>query len=114
MRQIELPEERLQPGRVTFGHTIFRIVLGFILAAHGADRLLALESFKDELALRFAMLEPGNVAHALLAVELIGGVFLILGWFTRIGALALLCSAGGAIWLEVLRQGGFVDPRGFE
>ena len=114
MRRIEIPEDAVQPARVTVGQTILRIVLGLILVSHGAERLLAIEAFQDELALRFAMLEPGNVAHALLALEVLGGVFLILGWFSRIGALALLCSAAGSIWLEVLRQGGFMDPRGFE
>jgi putative oxidoreductase len=114
MKRIEIAEDAVQPARVTFGQTLLRVVLGLIFAAHGVERLLAIDSFKDELALRFAMLEPGTVAHALLAIELFGGVFLMLGWFTRIGAFALLCSAAGSIWLEVMRQGGFVDPRGFE
>jgi putative oxidoreductase len=114
MARIEIPEDSVQPARVTLGQTLLRIVLGLILVLHGTERLLAIEAFQDELALRFAMLEPGNVAHALLAMEVIGGVFLIFGWFSRIGALALLCSAGASIWLEVLRQGGFASPHGFE
>lgn len=114
MARIEIPEDSVQPARVTFGQTLLRVVLGLILVQHGAERLLSIEAFQDELALRFAMLEPGNVAHALLAMEVIGGVFLIFGWFGRIGALALLCSAAASIWVEVVHQGGFVTPQGFE
>jgi putative oxidoreductase len=114
MNSIELPEDYVQPPRLVIGQTLLRIALGAILVAHGVERLLAIEHWQDELASRFALLEPSAVAHGLLAVEIIGGVFLIFGWLTRVGAFALFCSALGSIALEFLRQGGAFDYIAFE
>ena len=108
MTSIELPEDYVQPARVVFGQTLLRIALGAVLVAHGAERLLAIDRWQDQLAAQFALLETSAVAHALLATEIVGGVFLIFGWLTRVGAFALFCSAAGSIALEFLRQGGIV------
>ena len=111
---IELPEDYLQPARITLGQTLLRIALGGILVANGYQRLVHLGPFQDELASRFALLEPGAIAHAVIGAELVGGVLLICGWLTRLGALALLLSGAGSVVLEVMRQGGFTDYTAFE
>jgi putative oxidoreductase len=105
MTRIELPEDYAQPARVTVGLTLLRIAIGGILIAHGVQRLLGFEAWQDELAVQFALLEPTAAAQTLIGIELVGGLGLILGWFTRLSALALTCSVGVAVALELARQG---------
>jgi uncharacterized membrane protein YphA (DoxX/SURF4 family) len=118
MTRIELPEDSEQPARVTVGQTLLRVALGGILIFHGVMRLLAFNAWQDELASRFALLEPDLVAHALIGMEIAGGAGLIFGWFTRLSSLALLGSSAVTIGLEVARQsglqGGVTEPFGFE
>lgn len=105
MTRIELPEDYAQPARVKVGQTLLRIALGGILIAHGTQRWLGLDAWQDELAAQFALLEPSAVAQTLIGIELVGGVGLILGLFTRLSALALMCSVGVSIALELARHG---------
>jgi putative oxidoreductase len=110
MSSIELPEDYSQPARVTVAQTLLRITLGLILIGHGASRMVGLEAWQDELAERFSLLEPAAFAYTMVAIELLGGVLLMFGWLTRVGAFALFCSVAGSVALEVVRlpQGGHV------
>jgi putative oxidoreductase len=119
MTRIELPEDYAQPARVTVGQTLLRIAIGGILLAHAALHLLDLDAWQDELASQFALLEPSTAAQALIAIEVLGGLGLIFGWFTRLSALALMCSVGASIALELAHQeqGQGIDgfkPESFE
>jgi putative oxidoreductase len=105
MTRIELPEDYAQPARVTVGQTLLRIAIGAVLIAHGAQRWLGFDAWQDELAVQFALLEPTIAAQVVIGIELAGGVGLILGWFTRLSALALMGSVGMSIALELVRQG---------
>lgn len=113
MTRIEPPEDFAQPARVTVGHTLLRFAVGGILIAHAAQRLLRLEVFQDQLAVQFALLEPGAAAHLLLGIELTAGAGLVFGWFTRFSSLLSLCSIGVSVALEVTHQAEF-KPQIFE
>jgi uncharacterized membrane protein YphA (DoxX/SURF4 family) len=102
---IELPEDFAQPARVTVGQTLLRLTLGGLLIAHGVQRLLGFDAWQDELAVQFALLEPDTIARVWIGIELFAGVGLTFGWFSRLSALAALCSAVLSIVLEVVRQG---------
>lgn len=114
MASLEFSDESLQSPSHALGQTVLRAVLGALLLAHGAQRLFAIDAWQDELALRFALLEPSTMAHTLIALELAGGAGLIFGWFTRLSALSLFVSACVAFGLELARQGGMIRPSGFE
>lgn len=114
MASLEFSVDAVQSPSHMLGQTFLRAVLGALLLAHGVQRLFALGPFQDELALRFGLLEPGTMAHTLLALELAGGAGLIFGWFTRLSALSLFANACVAFGLELARQGGVVRPHGFE
>ena len=114
MTRIELSEDSTPSPSHTVGQTFLRAALGAVLLAHGVQRLLTFERWQDELASRFALLEPSTAAHVLIGMELAGGVGLIFGWFTRLSSLALFGSACVAFALELARQGGIVQPAGFE
>jgi putative oxidoreductase len=101
MTRIELAEDYAQPARVTVGHTLLRIAIGGILIAHGVQRLLGFDAWQDELAVQFALLEPTTPAQVLIGIELAGGVGLVFGWFTRLSSLALICSVGVSVALEL-------------
>jgi uncharacterized membrane protein YphA (DoxX/SURF4 family) len=106
MTRIELPEDYAQPARVTVGQTLLRVVLGGLLIYHASQRVLGFDALADELAMRFALLEPADVLHAVIAVEIAAGIGLMLGWFTRLSALVLLGSVTFSVTLELMRQGG--------
>jgi putative oxidoreductase len=96
-----------------------RLALGVIFAAHGAQKVLG--SFNGPgLAkwisfpapfpfMRPAWLWMGAAAFA----ELIGGVLLILGLLTRLGAFLLFCTMLTAV-IGVHWKGGLFLPAGFE
>jgi len=114
MRRIELPEDYAQPARVTVGQTLLRVALGGLLIYHALQRLQTFDAFQDELAMRFALLEPATVAQLVLGLQFAAGAGLIFGWFTRLSALALLGSVGLWVTLEVLRQNGEWRLEAFE
>jgi uncharacterized membrane protein YphA (DoxX/SURF4 family) len=104
MRRIELPEDYAQPARVTVGQTLLRVVLGGLLIYHASQRMMGFDALADELAMRFALLEPADIARLVIGFEIVAGIGLILGWFTRLSALVLLCSIALSVTLAVLRQ----------
>ena len=55
---------------------------------------------------------PGALAYATIAAELVGGVLLILGVYTRIVALALLPVLLGALWAHFHNGWLFTAPKG--
>ena len=96
-----------------------RIALGIIFAAHGAQKALGLFGGKGLAAftggetpfgfMRPAWLWLGAAAFA----ELIGGILVLAGFLTRVGAFLIFCVMLTAM-LGVHWSGGFFLPRGFE
>jgi uncharacterized membrane protein YphA (DoxX/SURF4 family) len=69
--------------------TIIRVVVGAVFAASGAQKLLDHELFTTRFD-RWGLPEPSMLVYVVAAIELIGGVVLVLGLLTRAAALVLL------------------------
>lgn len=94
---------------------ISRIVLGIILIAHGWDKfqitgLEGIAGFFDSIGIPAA----AAAAPAVAFVEIVGGILIILGTFTRVtGIVITLLMLGAAIFAH-LAQGIFVANGGWE
>lgn len=99
----------------TTGVTVLRIVVGFLFAAHGWQKF-------NEWTIEGTQAAFGDMgiplaeatAPAVAALELIGGIALILGILTRPVALLLTINMLGAFVLVHLTEGIFVENNGFE
>src|SRR5246127_460358 len=90
-----------------------RVVLGIIFFAHGAQKMLgwyggpglasAMRTFTEHLHL------PSTLAFLVIAGELVSGVGLIIGLFSRIAALFIVLTMVGAIATVHFRFGLFMD-----
>lgn len=100
--------------RVDIALLILRVVFGLTFAAHGWQKVFVFGL--GGVARGFAQMGvplPQVVGPAIAGLELIGGVALIVGAFTRIFGIALACDMVGAIAM-VRAKGGFFAPNGFE
>lgn len=99
----------------TTGVTVLRIVVGFLFAAHGWQKF-------NEWTIEGTQAAFGDMgipladatAPVVAALELIGGIALILGILTRPMALLLTINMLGAFVLVHLTEGIFVENNGFE
>src|ERR1700756_6034361 len=92
---------------------IARILLGIIFFGHGAQKMLgwyggpglasAMRTFTEHLHL------PSTLAFLVIAGELVSGVGLIIGLFSRIAALFIVLTMVGAIATVHFRFGLFMD-----
>ena len=101
----------MSPG---WGALPLRLVLGLVFAVHGAQKLFGFglagaAEFLGSLGVPL----PTIAAAGLIAVELLGGVALLLGAWTRIVAALLAADMLVAI-LTVHLRGGFFVPDGVE
>jgi len=91
-----------------------RVVVGLVFIMHGGMKLFSFgiggtTAFMHQLGIPL----PAVAAVVVTAVELLGGVALILGLFTRWAGLLLTIDMLVAI-LKVRLHGGFFAPNGFE
>jgi len=98
-----------------YGITILRIITGIIFLAHGLQKLLGFglagtTGFLDSLGVPAA----GIMAPLLIAVEVGGGLALILGLFSRYAVLALAIDMLVALLTVHLPNGFFVGDGGYE
>jgi putative oxidoreductase len=89
-------------------------VVGLVFVLHGGQKLLAMglagtAGFLGQLGVPL----PAVAAAALIAVELVGGLLVLLGWRTRWAAALLALDMLGAMALVHVR-GGFFLPDGVE
>jgi putative oxidoreductase len=92
---------------------IARVVLGVIFFAHGAQKMLgwyggsglasSMRTFTEHLHL------PSTLAFLVIAGELVSGVGLIVGLFSRIAAVCIALTMVGAIATVHFRFGLFMD-----
>src|SRR5258706_9098403 len=73
--------------------TIFRLVLGVVFFAHGAQKMLGWFGgfgFSATMAMFTGMMHiPAPLAFLAIAAEFFGGLGLILGWLTRVAAFCI-------------------------
>jgi putative oxidoreductase len=96
------------------GLAILRIGVGGVFAAHGLQKLMVfgipgLAGFMSQLGIPFPMLS----ALAVTSAELLGGLALVAGLYTRLAALPLAFSMLVA-GLTAHLKGGFFLPSGVE
>src|SRR5205809_3031393 len=81
---------------------ILRLVLGVVIFAHGAQKMLGwFGGFGFSGTMGFftgTMHVPAPLAFLAIAAEFFGGLGLILGFLTRIAALGVATNMIGAIW----------------
>lgn len=96
------------------GLAILRVVVGGVFAAHGIQKIAVfgmggLAGFLQQQGVPF----PALSAYAVTGAELLGGLALALGLFTRLAAIPLAFSMLVAS-LAVHLKGGFFLPDGLE
>ncbi|MDX5437923.1 MAG: DoxX family protein [Pontibacter sp.] len=100
----------------TWSLTIVRVFLGLVILPHGAQKLFGwfggsgpagfLQGFEQMSGL------PGWLGWLVIIIEFIGSVCLILGFWTRLWAFAVLCLFTGIIVVVHLPNGFFMNWSG--
>jgi putative oxidoreductase len=100
--------------RINAGLAILRVIVGVIFVAHGAQKLFAFGLAGVTGAFQQMGVPLASFTAPLITgVELIGGVALILGFYTRIAGVSIAATMLGALFMVHL-AGGFFAPTGIE
>ena len=102
------------PKQIDLGLAVLRVVTGLVFAAHGYQKFFIMgidgtTGFFTQLGVPL----PGIAAILVATLELVGGIAVILGVFTRIIAVPLAIDLATAIVLFHAKNGFFV-PAGIE
>jgi putative oxidoreductase len=101
-------DARLAP----YGALVLRVTCGVLFLAHAAMKIFVFTpagtaKFFESIGL------PGPMAYAVIALEVIGGLALILGVYARLAALVLIVDLLGAIFTVHIHSGFFFNaPNG--
>ncbi len=98
--------DRLQPLALL----VIRLALGAIFIAHGWQKVMGMQGTEKIVS---GIGFPWWMAYLLVAAELGGGILVLLGLLTRLGALAICIDMGVAI-AKVHWPHGLKGPLGFE
>jgi len=90
---------------------VLRLVFGFMIAAHGWQKLQAGPANFATVLTKLGVPAPDIMAWVVTLTELGGGILLILGLLTRLAALALAINLTVALLL-VRIDAGLISPRG--
>lgn len=93
------------------GIFVLRAGLGLMFIAHALLKLLVF-SLPGTAAFFASLGLPGWLAYPVFAAELAGGIALLLGWQTRLVALALIPVLLGATWAHAGNGWVFSAPGG--
>lgn len=101
--------DRLQPLALL----VLRLVLGVIMIGHSYSKVFGGLHKHVELVSSLGL--PGWLAYLSAAAEFLGGIAVIIGFFTSCAALAILIDISVAIWKVhfkngLLGQGGYQFP----
>lgn len=83
-----------------YAATLLRAALGVLYLTHSAVLKLGVFGLAGTVGYFESLGLPGFAAHATIAVEIGAGVMLLLGWHTRLAALAVVPIALGAVWVH--------------
>ena len=102
------------PQRMALGLTILRVVVGIVFIVHGCQKLFVfgLHGITQGFT-QFGVPLPTLTAPVVTFVELLCGLALVLGLFTRFAAILLAIDMVGAI-VFVHGKNGFFLPTGYE
>ena len=96
-----------------------RLALGGIMFAHGAQKVLGsfggpgFNAFINNPQAPFGFMRPAWLWWALAAFsEFLGGILIVFGFLTRVGAFFVLCTMITAVF--AVHWPGFFAPRGIE
>jgi putative oxidoreductase len=90
---------------------VIRIVLGIIMFAHGLKKIKGFEKTIHHFHVDLGL--PDFITYVVIFMEVIGGVLLIVGKFTRFAALGIVIIMLGAIYL-VKWEKGFINGYEFD
>ena len=98
-----------------WGLTVLRVVLGIVFLVHGAQKLFVF-GFGGVAGLLggLGVPAPGLFAVVVTLVEVVGGIALILGLFTRVAAIMLAVDMLVATLTAHLANGFFAQNGGYE
>ncbi len=89
---------------------VARVIVGVIVAAHGLQKLFMGPEFGAQVR-EIGVPLPVLTGYAISTVELIGGILLIIGLFSRLAALVLTLNQTNAIIFVKIGMGvGFLSP----
>ena len=88
------------PSTSRYGVTLLRVSLGFMWVAHALLKLLVF-TLPGTAQFFISIGFPGFLAYPVFAVELLGGIALVLGVYARQTALALVPVMAVAAWVHV-------------
>ncbi|HEY3306457.1 MAG TPA: DoxX family protein [Candidatus Binatia bacterium] len=95
-----------------FSLFLLRIVLGIIFFAHGAQKVLGWyggHGLKGTVGFMTSMGLPVPIAYLVCFFEFLGGIGLIVGFLTRLAALAVAVVMVGAIATVHWKEGFFIN-----
>lgn len=84
---------------------ILRVFVGSLLIHHGFEKLNNIQNFADAFLRPIHIPFPIISAYFASACEIIGSWLLILGFFTRFGAIGISLTIGGAIYHAIYTSG---------
>lgn len=109
MRTLALsPMDRL----AGFAPLIVRVIVGIIMVAHGWQKLTMMSpaGFGQQMLAPLGVPAPTLMGYVVTFVELVGGILLILGLFSRLAALLLTINLAFAILLVKVNIGLIAPP----
>ncbi len=88
-------------------HALLRVVTGLMFLEHGTSKLLHFP-INDQMAGMYAQM--GTMTTVTGILELVGGVLIIIGAFTRITAFILAGEMAVAFWMAHVGMSGTIFP----
>jgi uncharacterized membrane protein YphA (DoxX/SURF4 family) len=114
-RPTDIDFEGKAPDRsVALGQTLLRMIVGTLLATHGVMRVLKLDVPGEAWIQHYSDLNVEWLTRCVAFVEIAAGAGLLVGWFTRLCALVLLCRSAIALATHYQVIGLPIAPGEFE